>query len=149
MKHTYWLPAVLLEVVKKTDGVREPCGDHFCVVVLPLQANNQCKTKLDIYRRIILMVRSHFLLISQHSHQAKNEISPSAHTLTTFLMLLIALVRRLRTFSSSFMWSVCRMHMNRMYAGRSGCFGFCIIPGFRSARTDISRILSEFLNVVN
>jgi len=53
-------------------------------------------------------------------------------TLTTFLMPLIEPVNRLRTFSSSLMWSVWRRHMNKTCAGRQGGSYLTTIDGLRS-----------------
>ena len=49
-----------------------------------------------------------------------NKLSDTLFTLTTFRMLFILLVSRLCIRRSSFTWSQCRMHMNRMCAGSPG-----------------------------
>ena len=56
----------------------------------------------------------------KESHFKLSALITSLLTLTTFLMLLILLVNKLCMRRSSFTWSACLMHMNRMCAGSPG-----------------------------
>ena len=68
-----------------------------------------------------LKIRIKFSLMnSLLVYMQSSALTSSLLTLTTFLMLLILLVNKLCMRRSSFTWSACLMHMNRMCAGSPG-----------------------------